>query len=64
MVLNQITHTTYSPKCGPKSNGGGRVVQWCLVSFMPGCPTNLDYSMARPTAVAVGAGGVVWTFFL
>ena len=25
---------------------------------------NLDYSRARATAVAVGAGGGVWTFFL
>ena len=26
---------------------------------VPGRPTNLQ----RPTALAVGAGGVVWTFF-
>ena len=31
---------------------------------VPGRPTNLDYSMARPAALAEGAGGVVWTFFL
>ena len=29
---------------------------------VPGRPTHLDYSRARPTAFAVGAGGVVWTF--
>ena len=28
-----------------------------------GCPTNLDNSRARPVALAVGVGGVVWTFF-
>ena len=28
-----------------------------------GCPTNLDNSRARSVALAVGAGGVVWTFF-
>ena len=27
-------------------------------------PTNLEKSRTRPTAPAVGAGGVVWTFFL
>ena len=31
---------------------------------VPGRPTNLDNSMARATALAVGAGGVVWAFFL
>ena len=31
---------------------------------MPGCPTNLDYIVGQgPTMLAVGAGGVVWTFF-
>ena len=31
---------------------------------VPGHPTNLDHSKQRPTAHAVGADGVVWTFFL
>ena len=31
---------------------------------VPGRPTNLDYSRARASALTVGAGGVVWTFFL
>ena len=30
---------------------------------MPGRPTNLDYSSEGPTALVVGAGGVVWIFF-
>ena len=30
---------------------------------VPGRPTNLDYSMARATALAVGADGRCWTFF-
>ena len=29
----------------------------------PGRPTNLDNSWQGPTALAAGAGGVVWTFF-
>ena len=29
-----------------------------------GCPANLDCSSARATVLAVGLGGVVWTFFL
>ena len=29
-----------------------------------GHPTNLDCSSARATVLAVGLGGVVWTFFL
>ena len=31
---------------------------------VPGPPTKLDYSRARPSALSVGAGGVVWIFFL
>ena len=31
---------------------------------VPGRPTNLDYSEQGPTALAVGAVGVVWTFLL
>ena len=32
---------------------------------VPGRPTNLDYRVVQgPTALAVGAGGVVWAFFL
>ena len=30
---------------------------------VPGPPTKLDYSRARPSALSVGAGGVVWIFF-
>ena len=30
---------------------------------VPGRPANLDYSRARASALAVSAGGVVWTFF-
>ena len=31
---------------------------------VPGHPTNLDYSRQGPTALTVGADGVIWTFFL
>ena len=31
---------------------------------VPGRPTKLDHRGQGPTALAVGAGGVVWTFFL
>ena len=31
---------------------------------VPGRPTNLNNSRHPPIALAVGAGGVVWTFFL
>ena len=30
----------------------------------PGRPANFENSRARASALAVGAGGVVWTFFL
>ena len=30
---------------------------------VPGRPLNSNNSRARPTALAVGAGGIVWTFF-
>ena len=31
---------------------------------VPGRPINLDHSRARASALAVGAGWVVWTFVL
>ena len=31
---------------------------------MPGRPTNLERLGQGPSMLAVGAGGVVWTFFL
>ena len=31
---------------------------------VPERPSNLDHGRARASALAVGAGGVVWTFFL
>ena len=31
---------------------------------VPGRPFNLDYSRSRPTLLTVGAGVIVWTFFL
>ena len=31
---------------------------------VPGRPTDLHYSRARAYALAVGAGGIVWIFFL
>ena len=31
---------------------------------VPGRPFNLDNSRSRPTLLTVGAGGIVWTFFL
>ena len=30
---------------------------------VPRRPIDLDYSRARPIALTVGTGGVVWTFF-
>ena len=46
--------------------GGGRVVRWCWVNFklsVPGRPSIWIIVGQGPTALAVGAGGVVWTFF-
>ena len=44
----------------PHILGGGRVVQRCWVNFLcRGVPVGQG-----PTALAVGAGGVVWTFLL
>ena len=39
----------------PNSGGGGAMVLGKLP--MPGRPTHLDHSKARPTALSVGAGG-------
>ena len=30
---------------------------------VPGCLAYLDHERAKASALAVGAGGVVWTFF-
>ena len=48
-----------------KDFGGGRVVRWCWVNFQ--CQGDLlIWIIVRqgPTVLAVGADGVVWTFFL
>ena len=44
--------------------GGGRVVRWCWVNFQCRASYNLDTVGQGPTALAVGAVGVVWTFLL
>ena len=46
--------------------GVGRVVRWSWVNFqcpVPGRPTIWMVVGQGPTAPAVGADGVVWTFF-
>ena len=46
-------------------NRGGRVVRWCWVKLpVPARPTICITVGLGPPALAVGAGGVVWTFFL
>ena len=45
--------------------GDGRVVRWCWVNFQcRGVLLSWIRVGQGPTALAVGAGGVVWTFFL
>ena len=45
--------------------GDGRVVRWCWVNFQyRGVLLTWIQVGQGPTALAVGAGGVVWTFFL
>ena len=48
-------------------HGSREVIWWCdLLGKLPvtGRPTNVDYTCSRAgAALAVGAGGVVWTFF-
>ena len=46
------------------SSGVGRVVQWCWVNFQCRGVLLIWVRVGQgPTALAVGAGGVVWTFF-
>ena len=46
-------------------SGGCRVVRWCLVNFQfLGVLLIWIIVWQGPIALAVGAGGVVWTFFL
>ena len=45
--------------------GGGRVERWCWVNFQCRGVLLIWIKVGQgPTALAVGAGGVVWTFFL
>ena len=49
---------------GSREEWGGRVVRWCWVNFQ--CRGVLIIWIIEgqgPIALAVGAGGVVWTFF-
>ena len=47
------------------NGGGGRVVRWSNGKLpVPGRPTVWMIVGQGPTALAVGAGGVVWTFLL
>ena len=43
--------------------GGGRMVRWCCKLPVPGRPTILITVGKGPTALAAGAGWIVWTFF-
>ena len=49
-----------------RRGGGGGVVRWCCAGKLPvpGRPTIWITVGQGPTALAVGAGGVVWTFLL
>ena len=48
-----------------KGGGGGPVVRWCWVNFQCRGVLLIWTKVGQgPTALAVGAGGVVWTFFL
>ena len=48
-----------------RTPGGGRVVQWCWVNFQCRGVLLIRIIVGQaPTALVVGAGGVVWTFFL
>ena len=54
-----MANTGYS-----SSRGGGWVVRWCWVKLpVPGRPTIWITVGQGPTALVVGAGGVVWTFY-
>ena len=47
-----------------KQNRGGRVVRWCWVNFQCRGVLLIWIRVGQgPAALAVGAGGVVWTFF-
>ena len=63
---NMLDYQSVSHKMDPpliRGGGGGRVVRWCWVNFQ--CPGILLIWIRveqGPTALAVDAGGVVWTF--
>ena len=47
------------------AGGGGRVARWCWVNFQCWGVLLIWMRVGQgPTALAVGAGGAVWTFFL
>ena len=54
-------HVLHKFVCGRGWSGGAMVLGKLPV---PGRPTNLEREGQGPSVLAVGAGGVVWTFFL
>ena len=58
-VISMICSNTVGE--GGRGSGGAMVLSKLPV---PGRPANLDYSRTMASALAVGPGGVVWTFFL
>ena len=57
------SHLT-QPTCRNRSSSGGGGAMVLGKLPVPGLPTNLDLRRARASEPAVGAVGVVWTFFL
>ena len=61
--VNRVRVVSY--KAVPLDLRGGRVVQWCWVNFQCRGVLLIWIRVGQgPTALAVGVGGVVWTFFL
>ena len=65
---NHFEYIEYNPSYllnGELRRGGGRVVRWSWVNFQCRGVLLVWIRVGQgPTALAVGAGGVVWTFLL
>ena len=61
----KVCYSFKSENVSGGGGGGGRVVRWCWVNFQCRGVLLIWIKVGQgPTVLAVGAGWVVWTFFL
>ena len=64
MLTDAILSCALSSGQTARSMWGGRVVRWCLVNFQCRCVLLIWIKLGQGPTALVGAGAVVWIFFL